>query len=59
MKLADHTRRKVTEPNFSGKIRFGPNLGILAKMARNCPKMDLFENITKLFISLVFSSSQN
>ena len=36
-----------TQPNLSGKIRFGPNLEILAKMAQNGPNMDLFENISK------------
>ena len=28
VKLGDHKRRKVTEPDFSEKISFGPNLGI-------------------------------
>ena len=35
MKLGDHKGRKVTEPNFSRKFSFGPNLGI---WAQNGPK---------------------
>ena len=35
VKLGDHKRRKVTEPDFSGKFLFGPNLGIYAQISPN------------------------
>ena len=36
MKLGVHKRKKVTEPDFSGKLSFSKKLG---KRAQKCPKM--------------------
>ena len=40
MKLGDHEWRKVTEPDFPGKIWFAQKRG---KRVQNAPKMDLFD----------------
>ena len=45
MKLGEHKWKKVTEPDFLGKLPFCPFGG---KSAQNRPKMDFFDNISKL-----------
>ena len=40
VKLGGNKGRKVTEPDFSEKFLFGPNLGIYAQIS---PKMKFFE----------------
>jgi hypothetical protein len=44
MKLGDNKRSEVTEPDFLGKIPFGPNW---AKSVQNVAKIRFFKNVSK------------
>ena len=56
MKLGDHKRRKVTEPNFSGKFSFGQKWGKSRQKGTKRPKNRVFGLLCKIE-SLVFAGN--
>ena len=54
MKLEDHKRRKVTEPDFSGKFSFGQKWGKRPQKGPKRPKNRIFGLLCKIE-SLVFA----
>ena len=54
MNLRDHKRRKVTQPDFSGKFSFSQKWAKRAQKGPKWPKNRVFGNLRKIE-SLVFA----